>query len=91
MKRRAHITLTYSTDLDMVPGWGHDAEDFVKLIEDVLVTNSAKHYNPKVHVHGIVVQEDKGFEQNLRDLFETLGIEPDKAMADFKARIEAHR
>lgn len=43
------VTLEVSVDLDPVLGWGHDAEDFRKLVEKFL-KDTVPHYNPCVFV-----------------------------------------
>jgi hypothetical protein len=53
MKQRVAISLTFSVDLDMVPGWGHQAEDWVNFIHSELSRNS--HYAPEVAIHSVDV------------------------------------
>jgi len=48
-KRRAVISLTFSTDMDMIPGWGHEIEDWTNLVNRALMQQS--HYNPSVEIH----------------------------------------
>lgn len=52
MFERTHITLTFSADLDSIPGTMHQAaEDWVQLAKSYLLTNS--HYKTAVTVHTI--------------------------------------
>jgi len=51
MKDRVHITLSFSADLDMIPGWGHQPEDWVQLVTRDLNRNS--HYNTEIEVHTV--------------------------------------
>ncbi len=46
-KRR--ITITVEVDLDPVPGWGNDPDDFRRMIESDL-KRSIPHYHPVVAV-----------------------------------------
>jgi hypothetical protein len=64
MKRRVAITLTFTADLDMVEGWGHQPEDWVNLIKSELHRNS--HYETEVDVQSVQVgrytyESDKGW------------------------------
>lgn len=43
-RRRATFRIEFSVDLDPVPGWGNNPEDWRELIEYALTTNA--HYNP---------------------------------------------
>lgn len=52
---RVSINLTFSADLDMVPGWGHQPEDWVALVERDLCRNS--HYDTKVVIHSVDTSE----------------------------------
>jgi hypothetical protein len=57
MQKRVIINLTFSADLDMVPGWGHTADDWVALVKRELERNG--HYNPDCLVHTVhVVNKD---------------------------------
>ena len=42
-------TIIVEVDLDQVPGWGYDPEDFAKLIRKNL-EETVPHYNPSVKV-----------------------------------------
>lgn len=53
MKNRVSISLTFSADLDMVSGWGHQPEDWVDLIKSDLCRNS--HYGTEVEIHSVQV------------------------------------
>ena len=64
MKQRAFINLTLAVDLDMVPGAGHQPEDFVTFIEQAL--KGAAHYHPEIKVSETAVisytwDDDKGY------------------------------
>jgi hypothetical protein len=52
MSSRVKIELTFEADLDMVPGWGYEPEDWVNYVTQNLMTN--RHYNPCVTVHKVV-------------------------------------
>lgn len=49
VKRRAVINLTFSSDMDMVPGWGHQIEDWVNFVRYALMQQS--HYRPSLEIH----------------------------------------
>ena len=51
MSSRVKIELTFEADLDMVPGWGYEPEDWVNYVTQNLMTN--RHYNPCVTVHKV--------------------------------------
>ena len=53
MKKRVSISLTFSADLDMVPGWGHQPEDWANMIKSDLCRNS--HYDTEVDIHSVQV------------------------------------
>jgi hypothetical protein len=53
MKKRVEIKLTFSADLDMVPGWGHETQDWVDLVNRELMRNS--HYDTRVDIHSVDV------------------------------------
>ena len=42
--------------IDPVPGWGHDPQDHIKMLESFLM-NSVPHYKPEVHF--LRVEEEK--------------------------------
>ena len=44
LNKRTKITLTFEVDLDMVPGWGRDPDDWVAYLERHAMLQ--KHYNP---------------------------------------------
>ena len=44
--------------LDPVPGWGHEATDHVKMLEEYL-NASISHYNPKVKLLGVAPRKEK--------------------------------
>ena len=44
--------------LDPVPGWGHEATDHVKMLEEYL-NASIGHYNPKVKLLGVAPRTEK--------------------------------
>lgn len=46
MTKRVEFLIRFAVDLDMVPGWGHQSEDWRELIKRNLLINS--HYNPSV-------------------------------------------
>ena len=50
---RAIIHLTFSADLDRVPGWGHQPNDWADLVRRELERNS--HYNTKVEIKSVEV------------------------------------
>lgn len=52
--QRVAITLTFSADLDRMPGWGFDPKDWADLVEDTLTRQ--KHYKPEVDLQQIQVQ-----------------------------------
>lgn len=49
MPKRVEINLTFSANLDMVPGWGHTPDDWIALIKHELLRNS--HYDTRVEIH----------------------------------------
>lgn len=53
MSRRVQITLTFSADLDWIPGWGHEPEDWVELIQSELMRNG--HYHPAVEIQKVSI------------------------------------
>jgi hypothetical protein len=52
--KRVTIALTFSADLDQVPGWGHQAEDWIKLVTYELQRNP--HYNTRVEIQAVEVK-----------------------------------
>jgi hypothetical protein len=54
MTRRVKINLTFSADLDGVPGWGHQPQDWVDLIRHELMRNA--HYRTEVEIHSVEVR-----------------------------------
>jgi hypothetical protein len=48
-KERAFIHMTFSVDLDPVPGFGHQVEDWVSYVRSALADRNS-HYNPKVEI-----------------------------------------
>lgn len=55
MKRRAEIVIKYMVDLDSVPGWGYDPNDWVRLATESVVRQ--KHYNTSAEVVSINVDK----------------------------------
>lgn len=53
MFKRARIRLTFEADLDGVPGWGNQVEDWVNLVRSQLIQNS--HYNPTIFFTSVSV------------------------------------
>jgi hypothetical protein len=49
---RVKINLTFEADLDMVPGWGHYALDWVDLVRHRLAAEGS-HYNPSVTINSV--------------------------------------
>lgn len=58
MKNRVSIKLTFSIDLDMVPGLFHDPQDWVDLVQSKLMEQH--HYNLKVEIHYTEVMNEEG-------------------------------
>jgi hypothetical protein len=56
MTQRVNILLTFSADLDRVPGWGYDPKDWVELVERELLKNS--HYNTDVDVRSVWITKN---------------------------------
>jgi hypothetical protein len=54
MFKRAEITMTFSVDLDAVPGWGHTPEDWIALIKREFCQQS--HYNTEARVDVVTVK-----------------------------------
>ena len=50
MSSRVKIELTFEADLDMVPGWGHEPEDWVNYVTQNLMSST---YNSCVTVHKV--------------------------------------
>lgn len=55
MKRRAEIVIKYMVDLDSVPGWGYDPNDWVRLATESVVRQ--KHYNTSAEIVSINVDK----------------------------------
>ena len=51
MFKRARIIIAVEVDLDAVPGWGHEATDWVNLIVEPI--NRQSHYNTSCEVLSI--------------------------------------
>ena len=49
---RRQVTLTVTIDIDPVPGWGDNPEDYRALTQKLL-TDSIGHYNPTVYIGGV--------------------------------------
>lgn len=55
MKKRVKINLTFTADLDQVPGWGHTPEDWVKYLQTCEVMKQT-HYNVAMDVKWVVIE-----------------------------------
>ena len=53
--KRVVIEVEFTADLDMVPGWGHEPQDWVDLIENALNVN--KHYNTETKILNVATVE----------------------------------
>ena len=49
---RRKVTLVVTIDLDPVPGWGDNPDDYRALTQKLL-TDSIGHYNPSVTIEGV--------------------------------------
>lgn len=54
-KKRVEITLKFSADLDMVPGWGHVPVDWVEYVKHRLAGND--HYHTQTEVVSVATKE----------------------------------
>ena len=60
MKKRVEIKLKFSADLDAVPGWGYDPQDWVNYVNNALSRQS--HYNTKVDIESVDVSTKETFQ-----------------------------
>lgn len=54
---RTEITMKFSVNLDLVPGWGDCPEDWIKLITSQFL--SPEHYKPTVEIIDVSYTERK--------------------------------
>lgn len=54
MFKRAIIKMTFTVDLDALPGWGHQPEDWVKLIQREFLAQS--HYGARATVDSVKIE-----------------------------------
>jgi hypothetical protein len=54
MFKQAEITIKYTVDLDAVPGWGHEPEDWINLAKEPVLRQS--HYNTSAEVVSVEVK-----------------------------------
>jgi hypothetical protein len=47
-------------ELDMVPGWGHEPQDFINYIQKLMERN-IPHYKPLMLVNGCMIEHAVGF------------------------------
>lgn len=57
MFQKAEITIKYTVDLDPVPGWGDNPDDWVRLATEAVLRQS--HYNTSADVVSVKVRTKK--------------------------------
>ena len=85
MKRKQSV-IEVKILLDPVPGWGHEAEDHVKLIQQTL-DSQVKHYKPEVRLLRTEIREDVLLAETTGDPLDLKGLALLVEARDFRLRL----